>query len=76
MEAWETIRTSQFAGQFRDVDAQKPAPDDVVTVTERLAKMREQLPDSEILLDRRDAQTLGFIHVQQQRLFTGCGSSC
>ncbi|MEU7596530.1 hypothetical protein AB0B79_26375 [Streptomyces sp. NPDC039022] len=57
-QAWETIRTSQFAGQFRDVDAQKPAPDDVATVTERLAKMREQLPDIEIRLDRRDAQTL------------------
>ncbi|WP_167381491.1 hypothetical protein [Streptomyces misionensis] len=52
------IRTSKFAGQFRDVDAQKPAPDDVATVTERLTKMREQLPDIEISLDRRDAQTL------------------
>ncbi|SEE58660.1 conjugative relaxase domain-containing protein, TrwC/TraI family [Streptomyces misionensis] len=56
--AWEMIRTSKFAGQFRDVDAQKPAPDDVATVTERLTKMREQLPDIEISLDRRDAQTL------------------
>lgn len=58
VEAWEMIRTSEFAGQFRDVDAQKFAPDDVATVTERLVKMREQLPDIEIRLDRRDAQTL------------------
>jgi hypothetical protein len=58
VEAWELIRTSQFAGQFRDVDAQKFAPDDVATVTERLAKMREQLPDIEMRLDRRDAQAL------------------
>jgi conjugative relaxase-like TrwC/TraI family protein len=58
VEAWELIRTSEFAGQFRDVDAQKFAPDDVATVTERLAKMREQLPDIEIRLDRRDAQEL------------------
>ncbi|MDN3262890.1 MobF family relaxase [Streptomyces sp. CSDS2] len=58
VQAWEMIRTSEFAGQFRDVDAQQAAPDDVATVTERLAKMREQLPDIEIRLDRRDAQTL------------------
>ncbi|MFI7020136.1 AAA family ATPase [Streptomyces sp. NPDC050164] len=58
LEAWEMIRTSEFAGHFRDVDAQKFAPDDVATVTARLAKMREQLPDIEIRLDRRDAQEL------------------
>jgi hypothetical protein len=52
VQAWEMIRASEFAGQFRDVDAQQAAPDDVATVTDRLAKMRE------IRLDRRDAQTL------------------
>lgn len=41
VEAWELIRTSEFAGQFRDVDAQKYAPTDVATLIERLAKMCE-----------------------------------
>ncbi|MFH8797659.1 MobF family relaxase [Streptomyces sp. NPDC017941] len=58
LEAWETIRASKVAAAFRNVDMQKAAPDDVATLTEHLATMREQLPDIEIRLDRRDAQTL------------------
>lgn len=57
-KAWEMIRTSRFAGQFRDADAQKSAPDNIATLTERLTQMRGQLPDIEIRLDRRDAQEL------------------
>ncbi|WOP07045.1 hypothetical protein R2B67_00170 [Streptomyces cyaneofuscatus] len=58
VEAWALIRTSKLAEQFRDVDATKFAPDDVTTVTERLATMRGQLPDIELRIDRRDAQKL------------------
>ncbi|WP_329564526.1 AAA family ATPase (plasmid) [Streptomyces uncialis] len=58
VEAWETIRTSKHVGQFRDVEAEKFAPADLDTVTERLATMREQLPDIERRIDRRDAQKL------------------
>ncbi|MFJ4343189.1 MobF family relaxase [Streptomyces sp. NPDC088915] len=56
--AWEMIRNSQFAGYFRDVGIKNSAPNDVATVTERLTAMREQLPDIEQHIDRRDAQTL------------------
>lgn len=57
-EAWKLVRESNFVGQFRDLDADKPAPKDIDVVTERLATMRERLPDVEMRLDRRDAQKL------------------
>jgi conjugative relaxase-like TrwC/TraI family protein len=57
-EAWKLVRESNFVGQFRDLDADKPAPKDLDVVTERLATMRERLPDVEMRLDRRDAQKL------------------
>ncbi|MFE7429795.1 MobF family relaxase [Streptomyces sp. NPDC057545] len=57
-KAWELMRDSKFAGQFRDLGADKPAPKDIDVVTARLAAMRERLPDVEMRLDRRDAQTL------------------
>jgi hypothetical protein len=58
VEAWEMIRTSRFAGHFRDVGAQQFSPADVETVRDRLQMMREQLPDIELRIDRRDAQNL------------------
>ncbi|MFB8166286.1 hypothetical protein ACFC4B_35730, partial [Streptomyces rubiginosohelvolus] len=59
VEAWELIRTSKFAGHFSDdVGAKQFAPADVATVRERLTQMREQLPDIEMRIDRRDAQKL------------------
>ncbi|MFD5342328.1 MobF family relaxase [Streptomyces anulatus] len=58
VEAWELIRTSEHAERFRDVGATKFAPENVTTVIERLAAMRKQLPDIELRIDRRDAQTL------------------
>ncbi|MEV3896512.1 hypothetical protein [Streptomyces anulatus] len=58
LEAWELVRGSNFAGQFRDLGADKPAPKDIDVVTDQLAGMRERLPDVEMRLDRRDAQTL------------------
>ncbi|MGW5234600.1 hypothetical protein ACWEQU_20465, partial [Streptomyces nodosus] len=51
VEAWELIRTSKFAGHLSDVGAKQFAPADVDTV-------REQLPDIEMRIDRRDAQKL------------------
>ncbi|MFC6364434.1 hypothetical protein, partial [Nonomuraea thailandensis] len=57
-EAWKLVRESSFAGQFRDLGADKPAPKDLDVVTARLAAMRERLPDVEMRLDRRDAQKL------------------
>ncbi|MET9347699.1 hypothetical protein [Streptomyces termitum] len=56
--AWKLVRESSLAGQFRDLDTDKPAPKDIEVVTARLAAMRERLPDVEMRLDRRDAQTL------------------
>ncbi|MEV5598893.1 MobF family relaxase [Streptomyces sp. NPDC052496] len=57
-EAWKLVRDSNFAGHFRDLGADQPAPKEIDVVTERLATMRERLPDIEMRLDRRDAQTL------------------
>ncbi|MFF9638735.1 MobF family relaxase [Streptomyces bacillaris] len=57
-EAWQLVRDSTLAGQFRDLDADKPSPKDIDVVTARLATMRERLPDVEMRLDRRDAQAL------------------
>ncbi|MCS0606000.1 AAA family ATPase [Streptomyces sp. LP11] len=58
LEAWDLVRESNFAGQFRDLGADKPAPKELDVVTARLAAMRERLPDVEMRLDRRDAQKL------------------
>ncbi|WP_055522903.1 MobF family relaxase [Streptomyces graminilatus] len=59
VEAWELIRTSKFAGHFGDeTGAKQFAPADVGTVRGRLTEMREQLPDIELRIDRRDAQKL------------------
>lgn len=48
---------SKVAKQFRDVDATRFGPDDVATVTQRLAAMRGQLLDIELRIDRRDARS-------------------
>ncbi|MEW1723862.1 MobF family relaxase [Streptomyces sp. NPDC093109] len=56
--AWETVRTSEFAGQFREMGAEKYAPSSLDAVTEKLAAMREHLPTVEQRLDRHDAQLL------------------
>ncbi|MYX18454.1 AAA family ATPase [Streptomyces sp. SID8374] len=56
--AWQLVRDSNFAGQFRDLDADKPSPKNTDIVIARLATMRERLPDIEMRLDRRDAQAL------------------
>ncbi|MFI8888256.1 MobF family relaxase [Streptomyces sp. NPDC053813] len=74
-EAWELIRDSEFAGQVRDLGADKPAPDDIDAVTERLATMRERLPDVEMRLDRRDAQTLARLQGEVTKYTDAAASS-
>lgn len=75
VEAWELVRTSEFAEEFRDVDVKNPAPDDVAVVTARLAKMRDQLPDIEIRLDRRDAQKLARLQGEVTKYTDAAASS-
>jgi conjugative relaxase-like TrwC/TraI family protein len=56
--AWQTVRTSPFADAFRDMGADRPFPGDVAAVTERLAAMREHLPELGQRIDRADLQQL------------------
>ncbi|WP_331721785.1 relaxase domain-containing protein (plasmid) [Streptomyces sp. NBC_01102] len=75
LEAWKLVRESNFAGQFRDLDADKPAPKELDVVTERLATMRDRLPDVEQRLDRRDAQTLARLHGEAAKFTEAADSS-
>ncbi|MGW8730557.1 MobF family relaxase [Streptomyces sp. NPDC055808] len=75
LEAWKLVRESKLAGQFPDLDANKPAPKELNVVTERLATMRERLPDVEQRLDRRDAQTLARLHGEAAKFKEAADSS-
>ncbi|MFD7867593.1 MobF family relaxase [Streptomyces sp. NPDC059783] len=75
LEAWKLVRESNFAGQFRDLDADKPAPKDLDVVTGRLAAMRERLPDVEQHLDRRDAQKLARLQGEAAKFKEAAASS-
>ncbi|OKJ46834.1 hypothetical protein [Streptomyces sp. CB02115] len=74
-EAWKLVRDSNFAGQFRDLDADKPSPKDIDVVTARLATMRERLPDVEMRLDRHDAQTLARLQGEVTKYTDAAASS-
>ncbi|MGW1088418.1 MobF family relaxase [Streptomyces sp. NPDC002596] len=63
-EAWETIRSSEFADIFREMGATQPAPRNIDDVARKLAAMRAHVPAFAQRVDTTDLMQLARLHGQ------------
>lgn len=63
-QAWETIRSSEFADVFREMGATQPAPRDIDDVARKLAAMRAHVPAFTQRVDTNDLKQLARLHGQ------------